>query len=159
MGVHRYLVLFYGHISTTHIFNMKIYILQEDQLVSKLLKKSLENQDHEVKLFTHAIEFSEAVEDNKPDLVIIDLLVSYIAGYELISNIRRIPNSYIKIVVLSKVNSQNAIQEAFSLGVDEYIITPFQINTVLARVNRLSRYSIQPTREKVVFMKTLMVGS
>jgi len=136
---------------------MNIYILQEDLLVSKLLKKSMENDNHDVRLFTHAIEFYEAVEENNPDLVIIDLLVSYIAGYELISKIRKIPNSYIKIVVLSKVNSQNAIQEAFSLGVDEYIITPFQINTVKARVNRLSRYSIQPTKDKVVFMKTVMI--
>jgi len=150
-----------GLINTTHIHTMNIYILQEDHLVSKLLKKSMENENHEVKLFNHAIEFFEAVEENKPDMVIIDLLVSYIAGYELISKIRKIRNSYIKIVVLSKVNSQNAIQEAFSLGVDEYIITPFRINTVMARINRLNRYTIQPNMEKdkVVFMKTVMVAT
>jgi len=136
---------------------MNIYILQEDSLMSKLLKKSLENQDHKVSLFNHAIEFYNAVESNRPDLVIIDLLVSYIAGYELISKIRKVSNSYIKIVVLSKVNSQNAIQEAFSLGADEYIITPLQIKTVMARINRLGRYHIEPIKDdKLIYMRNMV---
>ncbi len=121
---------------------MKIYILQEDNLVSKLLKKTMEFEEHEVKLFTHSIEFFESVKANKPDLVIIDLLVSYIAGYELISKIRKITTKYIKIVVLSLVNSHLAVQEAFNLGVDDYIISPFEVNTIVARIKRLNRYTI-----------------
>lgn len=136
---------------------MKVYILQEDKLLSKLLKHTMESQNHEVKLFAHAMEFHQAVEDNKPDMVIIDLLVSYIAGYELISKIRKITSRYIKIVVLSKVNSQNAVQEAFNLGVDEYLMAPFQMETIIARINRLNRYTIEAQPKDIVYMKSIMV--
>lgn len=135
---------------------MKVYILQEDILLSKLLKNTMKNQNHEVRLFTHAMEFHQAVLDNKPDMVIIDLLVSYIAGYELISKIRKITSKYIKIVVLSKVNSQNAVQEAFHLGVDEYLIAPFQMQTIVARINRLNRYTIDLQPKDVVQLKPVM---
>ncbi len=121
---------------------MRIFILNENELSSSLIKKTLDRNGHEVTIFNDSVEFYDQVVTQNPDLVIIDLLISYITGYDLINRIRAIKGKYIQIIVLSKVNAGRVIEEAFRLGVDDYITFPLRIAELDARIGRLNRYNL-----------------
>lgn len=71
-----------------------------------------------------------------------DLLISYVTGYELIDYIRSKEEMYIKIVILSQVGLESAIENAFNLGVDDYILLPLKQKELIARIDRLSKYQL-----------------
>ena len=77
-----------------------------------------------------------------PDLVIVDLLISFVTAYEIIDHIRNINKKYIKIIIMSSVTLDVAVESAFELGVDDYIYLPLKPKELLARISRLSKYTL-----------------
>ncbi len=69
-------------------------------------------------------------------------MISYVTGYELIEFIRNLEGKYIKIIVMTAVSLECVIESAFELGVDDYILLPLKKKELLARIERLSKYTI-----------------
>ena len=90
----------------------------------------------------NALDVFDIIEADAPDIIILDLLISYITAYELIKFIRDYKKKYIKIIVLTKVNLEQAIVECFNLGIDDYISLPLQQKELLARLKRMDRYQV-----------------
>jgi len=121
---------------------MKILVLNENAMLMKILDQALSLEGHEVLVTGDGIEAYSIIDEEKPDLVIIDLLISYVTGYELIEYIRGLTGKYVKIIILSRVSLDSVINDSFDLGVDDYMTLPLQPKELIGRINRLSRYSI-----------------
>jgi CheY-like chemotaxis protein len=71
-----------------------------------------------------------------------DLMVSYMTCYEMISQIRAWPEKYIKIVIMTRINQDQVIEQVFEMGVDDYVLLPLKRKEFLARIARLERYML-----------------
>lgn len=86
---------------------------------------------------------TELIKTHQPSLIIMDLLISYMTGVEVIKLIRSMPPPYIKVIVLSSVKLEGAVVECFEQGVDDYIEMPLRLEELKARMARLDRYTIK----------------
>jgi len=119
---------------------MRILVINENLALLKVIQEALDKAGHEVLCTTNGLDAFKTIEDIMPDVVIIDFLISFVTGYELINHIRSIKSKYINIVVLSKISLDKVIENAFELGIDDYMFLPLRNRELLARVERLNKY-------------------
>lgn len=128
---------------------MKVLILNENRMLLKVIKAALEEEQIECITSSNGIEAYELIKEEKPDLVIMDLLISFVTGFEVINYIRSLTFKYIKIIVLTKVSLDDVVSDAFGLGIDDYIFLPLRKKELVARIQRLEKYSIIPAKSYV----------
>lgn len=116
---------------------MKILIAEDDPVMLALVCKQLSTDDFAI---TTALDGNEALlimESFTPDLVITDLMMPYTSGLELIGILRSNYGKNLPIIVLSALDEEATVMEAFSLGADDFMTKPFKGNELLIRVKRL----------------------
>ena len=69
-------------------------------------------------------------------------MLPFLTGLELIEHIRETEKAYTKILVLSSMATEDTISQAFEMGIDDYMVKPFISSELVARVKRLSKYSV-----------------
>ncbi len=121
---------------------MNILIINENQRLLTLLSNSLLQAGHTVHTTDNPLHTLQLVQEMKPDLVLMDLMVSYMTCYEMISQIRAWTEKYIKIIIMTKINQDQVIEQVFDMGVDDYILLPLKRKELLARISRLERYKL-----------------
>jgi len=121
---------------------MKVLILNENKMLLNVVESTLAEEGVDSISTSNGIEAFELITKEKPDLVIMDLLISFVTGFEIIDFIRSIKDRYIKIIVLTKVTLDDVVGDAFSLGVDDYVYLPLQKKELMARIHRLDKYNL-----------------
>jgi len=121
---------------------MNILVINESKPLTNVMKTTLSDEGHNVNVITDGISAYDYLTDNTPDLVILDLMISYVTGYEIIEFIREMEHKYVKIILMTQVQLDKVIEDAFELGIDDYMTVPFRKKELIARVHRLSRYTL-----------------
>jgi two-component system, OmpR family, response regulator VicR len=116
---------------------MKILVCEDDFMIIKAIEHKLKSEGYEVDVATDGNEAVEKLSQTNYNLIMTDLLMPFVGGLELINKIRNELHSKIPIIVLSTLNNEDSIIEAFNLGADDYITKPFSPNEVSIRVKRL----------------------
>ncbi len=120
---------------------MKALIIDDDDGIIQLVTLCLGLIWPDIKVtWTHlGGEGSELVKSLSPDLVVLDLGLPDISGYEVLRNIRSF--SKVPLIVLTVRNEEVEVVRAFELGADDYIVKPFRQFEFLARVrSALARF-------------------
>lgn len=119
----------------------KIRILTADDEVSilKLLRASLEEAGYEVTSAIDGIEALAKLDGFLPNLVLLDINMPKMDGFEVCRRIREWSN--VSIIMLTARADQSDIIKAFNLGADDYLIKPFSVGELLARVKAVLRRS------------------
>ncbi|MFH1540891.1 MAG: response regulator [Elusimicrobiota bacterium] len=120
----------------------KIIFVDDDLEISELVKFILESDGHTVTLFNNGIDAYNSVLKKMPDLIIFDIMMPKMNGYELCEKLKTVPATRLlpTIMLTSRVEIKDKIA-SLKLGVDDYITKPFDPYELLARVNGiLSRY-------------------
>ena len=98
----------------------------------------LETFGYEICFARNSLEALEKIRKNIPELVILDLMIPGTNGYQICGLLKRdVRFSNVPIIVISARFSEEDRIRAKSTGADAYIIKPFQIQTLLAKVNTL----------------------
>ena len=118
---------------------MKILIAEDEPMILKTLCLYLGRAGFTVVTATDGRSAMDMFEQEKPDMVVTDLMMPFANGMELISYIRNTQHSKIPIVVVSTVGLENSVISALKLGADDYVVKPLRLNEVVARVHRLTR--------------------
>ena len=117
---------------------MRLLIVEDEEALADGLKFNFEQEGYEVVVAgdgpTALQSFSESPEGI--DLVILDLMLPGMSGYEVCTAMRRI-NSHLPILVLSARTLSADKAHAFSCGSDQYVTKPFALPELLSRVRRL----------------------
>ncbi len=121
----------------------RILVVDDEQDICEILQFNLENAGYEVVSANSAEQALELLLDKNLnyDLLILDVMMGGMSGYQLARKIRTEMNSQLPIVFLTAKNTENDLLTGFSLGGDDYIAKPFSIQEVLARIKAIFRRS------------------
>lgn len=117
----------------------RILIVEDELDLANIIKDYLEKEIYEVEICTEGDKAIEIFDKFKPSLVILDLMLPGMNGYEICQNIRI--KSTIPILILSAKIDEFDKVKGLNLGADDYITKPFRPRELLARVNAQLRRS------------------
>jgi DNA-binding response OmpR family regulator len=115
----------------------KVLVIDDDQAMRDTLKIVLEPQCFEVYEARSGPEGIQATKQIKPDVIILDLLMPDMDGWQVTKAIRGF--SSVPILVLSAVSKPEMVAKALDEGADEYLIKPMPSSVLVAHLKRLAR--------------------
>src|SRR5438270_13417955 len=118
---------------------MKIFVVDDEQQIVRVLKRALEAAGFSVQSALSAKNALDAIQLWTPNVIITDLAMPEMDGIELCRKIREF--SQAPIVVLSVKGDEQAKVQALDSGADDYVTKPFGMSELLARVRALHRRS------------------
>lgn len=132
--------------------NYKVLVVDDEKLIVKGIKFSLEQDDMEVDTAFDGEEAVAKVKENEYDIVLLDLMLPKLNGYEVCQQIREF--SDIPIIMLTAKGADMDKILGLEYGADDYITKPFNILEVKARIKaiirRNTKSSMKKTEEKVL---------
>ena len=119
-----------------------IYSVEDDLDIARIINKTLTKQGYQVFSFHDGKSFIEAFNKQKPDLVLLDLMLPDMNGNDIIKYIRNdIENNEVEIIIISAKRMLMDKVEGLDLGADDYLEKPFDLLELMSRVNaRLRRH-------------------
>ena len=119
-----------------------IYSVEDDVDIARIINKTLTKQGYQVYSFQDGKSFIEAFNKQKPDLVLLDLMLPDMNGNDIIKYIRNdIENNEVEIIIISAKRMLMDKVEGLDLGADDYLEKPFDLLELMSRVNaRLRRH-------------------
>ena len=129
-----------------------ILIVEDDPNTRKLLSAVLKGNGYNPILSCNGVEALDALDANHVDLMIIDVMMPQMDGYELTKTLRD-AGSQIPMLMLSAKQRQEDIRQGFIVGIDDYMTKPFDFEELLLRIKALLR------RSKIATEHKLTVGS
>ncbi|MBZ9706504.1 response regulator transcription factor [Mesorhizobium sp. ESP7-2] len=130
--------------------NVRILVVDDEPPIRKLLRVGLASQGYAVSEAPNAKVAIELMEQEKPDLVLLDLGLPGMGGHELLRQWRD-DGVDIPVVILSSRTDEAGIVSALELGADDYVTKPFGMNELVARIRVALRHKFQQQGEKPVF--------
>ena len=125
--------------------NKLIVVLDDDEHILELIRFNLTKENYEVKTFDTLKEFFNFLKQTIPDLIILDIMLPEIDGYEICKKLKsdvRLKN--IPIIFLSAKSEEVDKILGLELGAEDYIIKPFSVRELVARVKVVLRRTEQP---------------
>ncbi len=122
-----------------HISTHRALVVEDNEHVCYMLEFILKRAGYEVNAVANGRDAQAAVDNLEPvDVIVLDLMLPYISGYQLISEIRDNPDwQHVPIVVLSGKVMEHDIVKALDLGANDYVTKPFRPEELLARLRRI----------------------
>ena len=117
---------------------MNILLLEDDVILNELMQEFLHELSYNVDVCFDGYEAEDLVYSNKYDLLILDVNVPNINGFDFLSNLRKNKNNTPAIFVTSMHTSKD-MQKGFSSGADDYIKKPFELEELDIRINNIKR--------------------
>ncbi len=115
----------------------KILVVDDTRNVQTLLSDFLSSQDYDVLIASDGREALEAVRESNPDLILLDIMMPNMDGYQFIGQLRR--TSAIPVIMITAKQQEADIIRGFDLGADDYITKPFRMRELLARMRAVLR--------------------
>ena len=114
-----------------------ILVVDDEISIIKFLRANLENKDYKVLAAMDGAEALQAIELELPDLVILDIMMPKMDGFEVCQRLREW--SQIPIIMLSALGDEQDKVKCLDLGADDYMTKPFGASELIARVRAVLR--------------------
>lgn len=135
-----------------------ILVIDDDEKITSMLRRSLAFEGYEVSTANHGQAGLNQVLEKEPDLVILDIMMPQLDGWEVCRRLREAGSSF-PILMLTARDEVGDRVKGLDLGADDYLIKPFSLEELLARVRALLRRgkpsSSQPSH-RLQFMDMIM---
>ncbi len=120
----------------------RILVVDDDDMMRKMTSTILARHEFEVLTASNGREALASLSTNKPDLILLDVMMPEMDGYETCKQIRaNPPTAAIPILMLTALASIEQKVKGFEAGADDYLAKPFESEELVARVNVLLRRS------------------
>ncbi len=116
----------------------KVLIIEDDPTLQRVLKDNFEFSGYAVQTIADGRKGVQAVIDSKPDLILLDIMLPGINGFDLCRRIRQ-EGFAMPIIMLTAKSQESDILLGLNLGADDYVTKPFSIDVLLARANACLR--------------------
>jgi DNA-binding response OmpR family regulator len=101
----------------------KILIIEDDRFLRELIKMKLEKEKYTVIEAVDGEEGERKIKEEKPDLVLLDLILPGIDGFEVLSRIKEDPTlSSIPVIILSNLGQKEEIEKGLKLGAIDFLV-------------------------------------
>ncbi|REG88881.1 response regulator transcription factor [Winogradskyella sediminis] len=122
---------------------IKLLLAEDEAALGQIVKESLETRDFEVMLCENGEKAFEKYTTEKPEILVLDVMMPKLDGFTLAKNIRAIDDD-IPIIFLTAKSQTADVVEGFSIGGNDYLKKPFSMEELIVRVhNLLSRTKTQ----------------
>lgn len=115
----------------------KLLVIEDDATLNQLLTRNLERKGFEVLSATHGKQGLRLAYQNHPDLVILDIMMPEIDGWQVCERLREV--SDVPIVLLTAKIGQDDVMRGLELGADDYIKKPFNLAELELRIKAILR--------------------
>ena len=134
----------------------KILIVEDNKDVNTMLAEVLTDEKYEVDSAYTGIEGLKKIKDQEYDLILLDIMLPYKSGDEILKEVREF--SDVPIIIISAKDMIGTKIELLKMGADDYITKPFDLEEVIARVEtNLRRSKRREATEKVFRYKDLVL--
>lgn len=123
---------------------MKILIVDDEELIRSVIREYAELEGYEVEEASNGLEAIEKCKENNYDLIIMDIMMPKLDGYQAVKEIQK--DKSIPILMLSARGEEYDKLLGFDLGIDDYVQKPFspkelmaRIKAILKRVNKVTK--------------------
>src|ERR1700723_1960230 len=125
---------------------MNVRVIEDDKRIANLVERALREDGHRVSLSHNGREGADMILAGKHDVALLDILLPEMDGFQILKRIRD-RRCKMPVLVLTAVDAVPKILRAFDLGADDYLVKPFILEILLARVTAIGR---RLTREEPV---------
>ena len=133
----------------------KILIVEDNKDVNTMLAEVLTGENYEVSSAYTGIEGLKKIKSEEYDLILLDIMLPYKSGDEILKEVRKFSN--VPIIIISAKDMIGTKIDLLKMGADDYITKPFDLDEVVARVEtNLRRSKRQVEAEKVIRYKDLL---
>ena len=133
-----------------------VLIVEDEQRLAEVLKKQFESVGFTIELAYDGYIGKQMIERTQYNLIILDINIPLINGYDLCKEIRK-SNKDVPIIMLTALGTPDNKITGFDAGADDYVLKPFEFRELLARVNVfLRRSDITPKQEKLILADLIM---
>jgi len=120
--------------------NPRILIVEDEEALTLLLRYNLEAAGYDVETAARGDEADTRLKERVPDLVVLDWMLPGLSGIELCRRLRARPDTrQLPIIMLTARGEESERVRGLSTGADDYIVKPFSVPELLARVSALMR--------------------
>ena len=116
-----------------------ILIVDDDASIREIVGRVLEDEGYRIETATNGLEGLEKFYKILPHLIILDVKMPEMDGWETLGRIREISNC--PVIMLTAFGSTNDIIQGLELGADDYLVKPFGVQELIARVSTVLRRS------------------
>lgn len=117
--------------------NPLVLVVDDEKSLRDFVRRNLEVRGFKTLAAANGLEALAIFDNQKVDLVILDIMMPHLNGLDTIERIRR--SSNVPIIILSALDEQDEKIKAFDLGVDDYLTKPFGTGELLSRVKAVLR--------------------
>ena len=114
---------------------VKLLVIDDDSAVTDLLSLLLKSHGFEVRATNNSSEGLSMIRDDAPDVVILDLMMPDMDGWQICKAVREF--SQVPIIILSALNDPSMIASVLDAGADDYLTKPTPSRVLIAHINRL----------------------
>ena len=134
---------------------LNILIVEDEQTLNELFCTVLSKQGYNVHATFNGFEALEMFENKQIDLVITDIMMPEMNGFELIKSLRK-DHLELPILIISAKDTSLDKQEGFRVGTDDYMTKPIDVNEMIWRVEALLRRAKIQTEKKAIIGNTIL---
>lgn len=133
-----------------------IWIADDDEAIRMVLEEGLKSSELAITTFANGESLIEALNEDQPDLIISDIKMPGIHGYDLLKHIKN-NHEKIPVIIMTAFTDMQAAIDAYGGGAFEYIPKPFDLSEALQIVNRALEENKSPAQKKI--SKSEIIGS
>ncbi len=136
----------------------RVLVVEDEPDLSELLAINLRGEGYEVEQARDGGEALQAVERERPDLILLDLMMPRLSGQQVAERLKQTPStSTIPIIMLTAMSDELDELKGLELGADDYITKPFSMSVVLARVGAVLRRAGKGAESKPLTLGPLSI--
>ena len=124
----------------------KILVIDDDENTLWLVSTLLQHNDFEVVKPSTATEGLAVARDQQPDLVLLDVMMPDMDGWEVCRRLRE--TSAVPVIFITAKSSVKDVVKGLEIGGDDYVVKPFDNHELLARIRTQLRRGAEPTRRR-----------
>jgi two-component system copper resistance phosphate regulon response regulator CusR len=117
---------------------MNVLVIEDDKRIASLVERALREDGHRVSISHDGREGADMILAGKHDAALLDILLPGMDGFQVLERVRT-RHCKTPVLVLTAVDAVPKILRAFDLGADDYLVKPFILEILLARVSAIGR--------------------
>ncbi len=115
----------------------KIAVIEDNENVAELIVYKLK-KDYIVLRADDGLDGLALIEREKPDLVVLDIMLPRMSGFEILERVRKNPEiASVPVLMLTALGLEQDVARGFQLGANDYMVKPFRPSELLARAEKL----------------------
>jgi len=136
-----------------------IYLVEDDDSIRELVVYTLNNLGLKAKGCSKEKELNDLLAQETPELLLLDIMLPGTDGLEILKKLRRTPKyAKLPIIMLTAKGSEYDKVIGFDLGADDYIVKPFGMMELVARVKAMLRRSEKPTTSDTITVDNITIS-